>query len=128
MAIEFNTALAGKFATVYTVEIPAGSNLILYTGSVPDKNSAASGTAVATIVLPSTPWVQASNNVVKNNTWSVAAANAGTVTYYRLVNAGVTEWEQGTVTASGGGGDAIIDNTTLVAGQTVTCTTYTRNF
>lgn len=128
MAIAFNTALAGKFATVYTVEIPAGASLILYTGSVPAVTAAATGTAVASIVLPSTPWVQATNNVVKNNTWSVAAANAGTVTYYRLVNAAVTEWEQGTITASGGGGDAIIDNTTVVAGQTVTCTTFTRNF
>lgn len=128
MSIEYNTAMAGKFATVYTVEAPAGSTLSLYTGTPPAKNSAASGTLVAAIVLPSTPWVQASNNVVKNNTWSVAAAAGGTVTYYRLVNAAVTEWEQGTVTASGGGGDAIIDNTTVVAGQTVTCTAFTRNF
>lgn len=128
MAIEYNTAAAGKFATVYTVEWPAGATLNGYTGSVPSKNAAASGTLVFSITLPSTPWVQASNNVVKNNTWSVAAATGGTVTYYRLTNAAVTEWEQGTITAAGGGGDAIIDNTAVVAGQTVTCTTYTRNF
>lgn len=128
MAIGFNTALAADFAGIYTTSIPASSLLIGYDGAVPDKNAAASGTAVFSIILPGTPWTASTNQVAKNNTWSVAAANGGTVTYYRLVNAGTTKWEQGTITAAGGGGDAIIDNTTVVAGQTVTCTTFTRAF
>jgi hypothetical protein len=128
MAIAFNTAFAADFAGVYVTDFPAGALLNGYTGTPPAIGSAASGTLVFSIVLPSTPLVVTSNHVDKSGTWSVAAAAAGLLTYYRLVNAAVTKWEQGTITASGGGGDAIIDNTTVVLGQTVTCTALTRNF
>jgi hypothetical protein len=34
--------------------------------------------------------------------------------------------EEGTVTATGGGGDLTLDNTSITAGQTVTITSWTR--
>ncbi len=50
----------------------------------------------------------------------------GTAGHYRIVDsAGTTCHEQGTVTATGGGGDVTIDNTSIVSGQAVNISGWT---
>lgn len=111
----------------YDNKFPAGSLLQLRTGAPAGPNNAAGGTLLAEITTPVTPFAAAaSKSKAKSGVWSVAAVAAGTVGHYRLKNAGDTEREEGTVTITGGGGDATVDNTNIAIGQTVTVSTLTR--
>lgn len=112
---------------LYDNKFPAGSLLQFRSGASPGPNSAAGGSLGAEITLPATPFAAAaSKSKAKSGTWSVAASGTITIGHYRLKNAGDTEREDGSVTATGGGGDLTVDNTSLASGQTVTVTTYTR--
>ncbi|WP_409884420.1 hypothetical protein [Acidovorax sp.] len=59
---------------------------------------------------------------------AVAAAVAdGTIGHYRVMNAtGTICLEQGTVTATGGGGDLTVDNPAVVSGQSIQITSWTK--
>jgi hypothetical protein len=59
-------------------------------------------------------------------TWQDSSADAsGTAEHFRIYAAGGTVAHiQGTVTATGGGGDITLDNPALVAGQSVTITAF----
>jgi hypothetical protein len=60
-----------------------------------------------------------------NGTWQDLSADApGTAAHFRLKQ-GATCHIQGTVTATGGGGDIELSTATLVAGQSVSITTFT---
>jgi hypothetical protein len=57
---------------------------------------------------------------------ATTGAAAGTAGHYRLTdNAGTTVHMQGTVTATGGGGDLTVDNTSIASGQAVNITGWT---
>lgn len=107
--------------------IGASPKLRIYSGAMPANCAAArTGTLIAEIALPS-DWMAAASGAAKakSGTWSVAAAAAGTTGYYSIMdNAGSTCHEQGTVTATGGGGDMTVDNTSVALGQTVTVTSF----
>jgi hypothetical protein len=62
-----------------------------------------------------------------NPTWSDNSADAaGTAGHFRIyANDGTTCGMQGTVTATGGGGDLTVDNTNFAAGQQFTITGFT---
>jgi hypothetical protein len=127
MAVDLNNALANALLDRYDTEFPASSVLELRSGSPPGAENAATGTLLVSITLPATPWAAASGGAkAKNGTWSNTAAAAGNVGYYRLKNAADTRREEGTVTATGGGGDATIDNVSVAVGQTVTVNTFTK--
>lgn len=108
--------------------IGTAPNLYIRTGSPPvDCATADSGSLLATIVLPS-DWMGAagSGQKAKAGTWSVAASGAGVAAHFRIKDtAGTTCHLQGTVTATGGGGDMTLDNTNIAAAQTVTVSTFT---
>ena len=101
--------------------------LRLYTGSVP-ANCAASevGTLLVSMTLPAA-WLSAASAGVKslNGTWTGTAAATGTAAHFRIYDStGTTCHAQGTVTATGGGGDCTVDNTSVASGQTVTATSF----
>jgi hypothetical protein len=60
-------------------------------------------------------------------TWQDTSADAtGTAGYFRILDStGTTCHAQGTITATGGGGDLTLDNTSIASGQTVTVTSFT---
>jgi hypothetical protein len=93
-------------------------------------NCAASitGTLLAEMTLPS-DWKAAASGGTKaiTGTWQdTSANNTGTADFYRIWDsAGSTCHEQGTVTATGGGGDMTLDNTSIASGQQVTITSHT---
>lgn len=127
MAIDLKNTTANDLLNRYDTLFPAGALLQIRTGAPPGAEAAASGTLLAEITLPATPWAAAATgSKAKQGTWSVAAVAAGTAAHYRLKNATDTEREEGTVTATAGGGDATLDNTSIAVGQTVTVNTYTR--
>lgn len=101
--------------------------LTLRTGSAPANCAQANtGSLIATITLPS-DWMAAASGGVKSKsgTWSNSAAGGtGTVAHFRIHNSAGSECcYQGSVSNTGGGGDMIMDNTSVNAGQQVTIST-----
>lgn len=56
MALDLNILFANALLDRYATEFPAGSILELRTGAPPGAEAAASGTLLATMTLPATPW------------------------------------------------------------------------
>lgn len=128
MAIKFSVAVRNARLDSIETTISTTPQLRLYTGTVPTLTTdAATGTLLAQIDLPS-DWLAAASagSKAKSGTWTVAATGTGTAGYFRVLDAaGSVTHIQGTVTASGGGGDMTLDNTSIATGQTVTVSTFT---
>ncbi len=128
MAIQLS--VTARNARLDTIETTAGTTakLQLRTGAQPaDCATAASGTLLAELTLPSDYLAAAaSGSKAKSGTWSGVGAAAGTAAHFRIVdNAGSTCHLQGTVTATAGGGDMTLDNTSIAVAQAVTINTFT---
>lgn len=128
MAVQLGLAVRTARVTAIRTTIGTSPLLRIYTGAMPaDCATAASGTLLAEATLPST-WATESNGVLtKSGAWSDSAANAtGTAGYYRIYDSGGTTCGiQGTVTATGGGGDMTVDNTSFATNQVFTVTSFT---
>ena len=129
MAIQLSTAV--RNARLDAIEATVGTSAVLKirTGAVPANVAAAdSGTVLSEIALPS-DWLAAaaSGQKAKSGTWQDAAADAaGTAAHFRLyASDGSTCHMQGTVTATGGGGDLTVDNVVFAVGQQFTVTGFT---
>ena len=126
MAFQFSTA--ARNAALDAIETTAGTapTLTIRTGSVPANCAAArAGTVLATLTLPS-DWLTAASNGSKalSGTWQDVVADAAGTAAHFSIDQGATCHIQGTVTATGGGGDMTIDNTSIAAGQQVTITSF----
>jgi hypothetical protein len=123
-------AVSTRNARLDAIETDLGTSPILEirSGSPPaDCATADSGTLLSSMTLPS-DWLAAaaSGSKAKSGTWSDAAADAaGTAGHFRIKTSGAVCKQQGTVTATGGGGDMTLDNTSIAVGQVVTITSYT---
>lgn len=98
------------------------------TGGGAGANNAANGTLLAEInPLPSPAFAAASGRTkVKAGTWQDGAANAsGTIGHFRMTNAAGTRVIEGTVTATGGGGDLTVNTVTVATNDIVTVTGFT---
>lgn len=129
MAIQLSTAV--RNARLDSIETTTGTSAVIKirTGSAPaDCGTADSGTVLATLNLPS-DWMAAASGGSKSlsGTWEdLSADNTGTAAHFRLyASDGTTCHLQGTVTATGGGGDMTVDNTSFASGQQFTITAFT---
>lgn len=118
-------------AMLDAIETTVGTSAVLKirTGAAPsDCAQADSGTVLATLSLPS-DWMAAasSGSKAKSGTWQDASADAtGTAAHFRLyASDGTTVHGQGTVTATGGGGDLTVDNVSFASGQAFTISSFT---
>ena len=129
MSIQNSTTLRNNMIGQYETTVGTAPKLQLRTGAPPANcAAAATGTLLAELTLPS-DWLTAasSGQVTLNGTWTGTGSAAGAAAHYRLLdNAGTTCHEQGTVTATGGGGDMTVDNTSIAAAQAVSVTSWTR--
>lgn len=130
MTLQYSTTVRNAQLDAWESAIGTAPILEFRTGAPPaDCATADSGTLVASMTLPS-DWAAAasSGSKSKSGTWQdTSANNAGTIGHYRIKDStGTTCHEQGTVTATGGGGDMEVDNASVTAGQTVTVTAYTK--
>lgn len=129
MALQLSTS--ARNALLDAIETAVGTSAILKirTGSVPATVATAdAGTVLATLSLPSDWWAAASSGAkAKSGTWEDASADAtGTAAHFRLyASDGSTCHLQGTVTATGGGGDMTLDNVSIAAAQAITITSFT---
>lgn len=129
MAFQFSTT--ARNAALDAIETAIGTSAVLKirSGSVPaDCGTADAGSVLATLNLPS-DWLAAASggSKSKSGTWEDASADAtGTAGHFRVyASDGTTVHMQGTITATGGGGDMTLDNTSIASGQQITITTFT---
>lgn len=129
MAFQFSAS--ARNAALDAIETAIGTSAVLKirTGSAPANVAAsASGTVLATLNLPS-DWLAAasSGSKSKSGTWEDTSADAtGTAGHFEITASdGTTRHIQGTVTATGGGGDMTLDNVSIASGQAVTITSFT---
>lgn len=129
MSLQFSVPV--RNAELDAIETTIGTSAILKirTGAPPaDCATADAGTVLATLSLPS-DWMAAasSGSKAKLGTWQDTSADAtGTAAHFRVYDSGGTTCGiQGTVTATGGGGDMTVDNTSLVTAQNFTITGFT---
>lgn len=128
MAMQYGQAVINARLDVVESTTGVSAALQLRSGAAPATPATAdSGTLLCTITLPS-DWMNAAAAGVKTKlgTWSGAAAAAGTVGHFRLKDSTATTTHiQGSVTATGGGGDMTLDNAVLAVSQAVTVNTFT---
>ena len=129
MAIQLSTAVRNARLDVIESTIGTAAVLKIRSGAAPaDVATADSGTVLATLTLP-TDWMAAasSGSKAKSGTWEDTSADAtGTAAHFRLyASDGTTCHMQGTVTATSGGGDMEVDNTSFASGQAFTVTSFT---
>lgn len=127
----FQLSVAARNATLAAIETEVGINPILTinTGSKPaDAATANTGSVLATMVLPS-DWLgtASAGSIALSGTWQdLSADDSGTAGYFRLHNNdGTVCHMQGTITATGAGGDMQLDNTNIATGQQINITTFT---
>jgi hypothetical protein len=128
MAIQLSVSARNNRQDSIETTVGTAPKLQLRTGAPPANCAAAdSGTLICEITLPS-DWAAAASAgaKAKSGTWQGTAVAAGVVAHFRLKDsAGTTCHMQGTVTDTGGGGDATIDNDDVNTGQVITVTSWT---
>jgi hypothetical protein len=129
MAFQFSTTVRNAWLDQIESTIGTSAILRIRTGAAPANcGTADSGTVLATLNLPS-DWMAAASAGSKalTGTWQDASADAaGTAAHFRIYDSGGSTCHiQGSVTATGGGGDMTLDNTSIAIGQQVNITSFT---
>ena len=132
MTVQLSTTV--RNAMLDAIETAIGTSAVVKLRSgAPPANCAASdtGTVIATISLAS-DWMSAASSGSKafssTPLTDSSADNAGTLGHYRVyASDGTTCHQQGTITATGGGGDMTVDNTSVAAGQSISITSWSQN-
>jgi len=129
MSVQLSVAV--RNARLDQIETTIGTAPILRIRSgAPPANCAATrtGTVLATLTLPS-DWMAAASGGSKAllGTWEDTSADAtGTAGMWEIMDSSATTCHaQGTVTATGGGGDMTVDNTSFVAAQDFKVNSFT---
>lgn len=130
MALQFSVAVRNAMLDAIETAIGTAAVLKIRTGAAPaDCATADSGTVVATITLASDWAANASAGAKALSGLPVSdtsADNTGTAAHWRLyASDGTTCHAQGTVTATGGGGDLTVDSTSFTTGQQFNITAWT---
>jgi hypothetical protein len=129
MTLQLSTAVRNAELDQIETTIGVSAILKIRTGAAPANCAAAdSGTVLSTVNLPSDYLAAASGGAkAKSGTWEDTSADAaGTAAHFRLyASDGTTCHAQGTVTATGGGGDLTVDNVVFAAGQDFVVTAFT---
>jgi len=129
MAVQLSIAVRNARLDAIETSIGTSAVLKIRSGAQPATCATAdSGTVLATLNLP-TDWMAAASSGSKAilGTWQDLSADAtGTAGHFRIYDSGGTTCGiQGSITATGGGGDMTLDNTSIATGQTVTITSFT---
>lgn len=129
MALQYSVAVRNARLDVVESTIGASAVLKIRSGAPPATCATAdSGTVLATASLPS-DWMAAASSGTKalSGSWADSSADAtGTAAHFRIyASDGTTCGMQGTVTATGGGGDMTVDNTSFAATQAFSVTSFT---
>lgn len=124
------TAVRNSLADQYDSLVSTGAGtatVTIRTGAAPGPNAAASGTLLATFSLQNPAFGAAATGVItlQGVPISATAAATGTAGHCRIHDRDGTVVGEGTVTATGGGGDVELASTSISAGVTVRITSGT---
>lgn len=127
MALQMGVAMRNARADAIESTIGTSARLNIYTGAAPANCAAAdTGTLLATLILPS-DWMAAASAGVKAllGSWAGTGAAAGSAGYFRVKDStNTTTGLQGTITATGGGGDLQLDNIVIAVSQAISITSF----
>ena len=132
MTIQLSQAVRNGMLDAWETAIGVSAVVKLRSGAQPADTSAAdSGTVIATFTLAS-DWAAAASGGSKAFSslplQDLSADAAGTLGHYRIyATGGSTCHEQGSITATGGGGDMTVDNTVVALAQPINITAWTKN-
>lgn len=130
--MEISTGLRDRLADT-TADLYDGGVLEIRSGAAPGAGAADAGTLLVSIPLPTPAFGAASNGQAdKSGTWEDTSADAsGTAAHFRIKQSGDAggadasqDRIEGSVTATGGGGDIELDSVDITAGQSVTITAF----
>jgi hypothetical protein len=127
MSLQYSQAVLNAKLDSIETTISTAPLIKFYTGAPPATcATAASGTLLGSTALPSDYLSNAAAGVKsKTGTWTGTFSAAGTVGHFRITDsAGTTAHVQGTVTATGGGGDMTMDNNVAANLQAWTVNTF----
>lgn len=134
MAYTLNTGERNRAVDAHSVAIYNSAILEIRSGAPPGPGAAATGTLLASMTLPADAHSAASaGSAALAGTWSDPSADAaGTAGHFRLRQSGdangvdtAAARVEGTVTATGGGGDLTLDNVSIAVAQLVSITSWT---
>lgn len=128
MALQYSVPVRNAKLDVIETTIGTSPIMELRTGTQPaDCATAASGTLLAQSALPS-DWLAAASagSKAKSGTWTLTGLASGSIGYFRIYDSGSPSacHIQGSVTATGGGGEMTVDNVSVAAAQIVTVNTF----
>ena len=127
MTHQYSVAVRDARNEAIETVIGATAKLYFFSGAEPVDCAAADPAGLlATLTLPA-DWMGNSVGGVKAKAgvWSGTGSAPGNAASYRIKdNAGAACHIQGSVTATGMGGDLTLDNVTIAVGQTITINTY----
>lgn len=131
MTMQFGVDVRNAILNAIENQVGTAPTLEIRSGSMPANCAAvATGSVLVQSAVPS-DWLGAAAAGVKSKagTWAftalsnIATTNAG---YFRINLGSPSDCQiQGTITATGGGGDMTLDNISIAASQSVTVNTFT---
>lgn len=129
MSLQYSVAVRNARLDAVESTVGTSARLKIRTGAAPANCAAAdSGTVLADITCPS-DWMAAAAAGAKAllGTWQDLSADAaGNAAHFRIyASDGTTCHIQGTVTATGGGGDMTVDNIVFALAQVFNVTGFT---
>lgn len=128
MSLQLSVAVRNARLDAIETTVSTTAKLAFYSGSVPANCAASSPSGLlATLTLPS-DWLAAASSGTKAllGTWSGTGSGSGNAASFRIfASDGTTCGMQGTVTATGGGGDLTLDNINIASSQAINITSFT---
>jgi len=127
MTHQYSVAVRNAALDARQTAIGTSPVLKFFSGAEPANCAAADPAGLlATLTLPATWMAAAAAGVkAKSGSWTGTGSAGGTIASYRIYDSGLVACHvQGTVTATGGGGDMTVDNAVIANAQAITVNTY----
>lgn len=131
MTIQFAQSTAHAMLDAIETDIGASPVLYLRSGAQPSTCAGAdSGTLIATVNMAADAFANAASwaKAISAAISDLSADNSGTLGHWRIKTSGAVTKLQGSITATGGGGDMTVDNTNVTATQEIDVTSFAINF
>lgn len=129
MALSLTAVAKNARLDALTTQIGNAAKVRIYSGSAPaNADAALSGNTLLGELTGGTPFAPAASGGVltANSITQDSSADAtGTASFFRVLTSGDVVKAQGTVTATGGGGDMTLNTVSIVAGGPIQVTSFT---
>jgi hypothetical protein len=119
MALKVTAVAAQAMGAALATDIGSAATIQIRSGSAPaTPETAATGTLLATVAITGS-FTSSGGVLTSADPASVTIAATGTAGYFRVLTSGATAKIDGTVTATGGGGDMQLATVALSSGATL---------